>query len=259
MSRARGILNIFDFEDAPRPSPDDGRWAMIYVRSYLRLRLAIGLLGLLLPVVLVLVVDVIEGKNPAARGSFSVYYYSGAREIFVGTLCVVGVFLIGYKFSARSRDGAISRESKASTISGFGAVVVALFPTSRPDKSLPLTPLQDALSENAVKNIHYIAAAVFILSLAYLCFYFAYAEGPKSQRPDKSAQRLTPSQWQLFHRVCGGFIIAAVAGFGLVKVFQLPDRYALFITELVSTWAFAISWLAKAWEWKILKLATPSP
>jgi hypothetical protein len=80
---------------ATRPASQDDGGAAAYVRSYLVMRLAIGALAMALPLLLVAMVDVIEGSNPATRGSMSADYYTGAQDLFVGVLCVIGVFLIG--------------------------------------------------------------------------------------------------------------------------------------------------------------------
>ncbi len=68
-----------------------------YVRSYVTVRFAIGVLGLALPFVLVLVEPILFDGQPFPRGSLSAYYYSGMRELFVGVLWAIGVFLVLYK------------------------------------------------------------------------------------------------------------------------------------------------------------------
>ena len=124
-------MNISPLGQADSRSGSAEKWARIYVRSYLWLRLAIGAIGLVLPIMLVGIVDVFEGNNPATRGSFSAYYWTGARDFFVSSLCVIGVFLIGYKF--REGTGTAAKESRISTVAGIAAIVVAW--------STPVTPL----------------------------------------------------------------------------------------------------------------------
>ncbi len=243
-------------ETAARPDSDDGeKWADVYVRSYLMMRLAIGALGMALPVILIAVVDLFEGNNPATRGSMSAYYYTGARDIFVAVLCVVGVFLVGYKLQGRRKAGAVRRESNITTFAGIAAILVAFFPTNRPHDGIVLVPIQDFLSEDFVKYVHYASAATFILLLAYISFFFAHAEGPDSTRPkdQQARQRLTPQQWWTFHASMGAIIVVAVIGCLIFTLTPLPDRYALFITEWVAVCAFSASWLAKGAEWKVLK------
>ena len=62
-------------------------------------------------------------RPPSPRGSLSAYYYSGVRELFVGGLCAIGVFLVIYKLPD------FTRESFSSCFAGLAAVVVAVFPT----------------------------------------------------------------------------------------------------------------------------------
>src|SRR6187551_2726934 len=76
-------------ESRPSPPPDD-------VFTYRRLRRIIGILDISLPIVLVLV-SVTVYTQPGIRPSISDYYYTHMREIFTGTLCGVGLFMICYK------------------------------------------------------------------------------------------------------------------------------------------------------------------
>jgi hypothetical protein len=83
-------------EVAVKPRPDN---EPRYVRSYVFTRFAIGLLGVLLPLVLVFLEPALFDGLPAPRGSLSAYYYSGLREVFVGGLCAIGVFLLSTRSS----------------------------------------------------------------------------------------------------------------------------------------------------------------
>lgn len=55
-----------------------------FARSYLRMRLAIGVVGILLPFTLWLLEGFLLKRDWQLRGSLSAYYYSGARDVFVG-------------------------------------------------------------------------------------------------------------------------------------------------------------------------------
>jgi hypothetical protein len=76
-----------------------------YVRSYVTVRFAIGVLGLALPFLLVLVEPILFDGQPFPRGSLSAYYYSGMRELFVGVLWAIGVFLVLYKLTEFRKAG----------------------------------------------------------------------------------------------------------------------------------------------------------
>ena len=66
------------------------------VISYLTLRKAIGLIGILLPVVLAGVYMLLASKI-IFQASISAYYYTSMRNVLVGALCAIGVFLFAYR------------------------------------------------------------------------------------------------------------------------------------------------------------------
>ena len=232
-----------------------------YVRAYLLLRVAIGLIGLLLPFTGMLAVDILEGTNPFLRGSVSAYYYTGARDLFVGSLAVVGVFLIFYKFRLPTAPERHRHERRRGTAAGIGALMVAFFPTGRPPCTgdtppcVARTPLQATLGEQTVEVVHYVGAGVFILSLGVMALGFAVAEGPRTTRPPEmvETQRLTPTQWQWFHRGCAGLIFGSLAVLAVIEIAGLPDAYALFVVEAVCSVAFGASWLSKGYERRTLR------
>jgi len=212
-----------------------------YVRSYVTLRFAIGVLGLSLPFVLVLVEPILFNGQPFPRGSLSAYYYSGMRELFVGVLWAIGVFLVLYKLTE------FSWESRLSTLAGFAAVLVALFPTGRPGDGVSLTPLQDLLGESRVEGIHFFAAAVFIGSLAPITYFFGREEGKRPDRPGRRSGRF----WRAYHWTCTGVIVAAAALALFAGITGEPDK-GLLIAEAVAVWGFAASWLMKGAELDVL-------
>ena len=89
----------------PRPAdPGTAR----YIRSYLIMRALVGALGIALPFALVLIDGWGFDGHPFPRTSLSAYYYSGTRELFVGALCAIGVFLITYKVAEINLDNTLS-------------------------------------------------------------------------------------------------------------------------------------------------------
>ena len=116
------------------------------------MRAVVGALGIALPFVLVLIDGVWFDGDPFPRSSLSAYYYSGVRELFVGALCATGVFLITYKVAERNLDNTLS------VLAGLAVLVVAVFPTSRPSESVPLTPLQDAWPSRSSRGVHFFSA-----------------------------------------------------------------------------------------------------
>ena len=213
----------------PRP-PDEPR----YVRSYVFTRFSIGLIGVLLPPLLVLLEPALFDGQPFPRGSLSAYYYSGVRELFVGGLWAIGVFLFVYKFLD------FSWESLLSSLAGIAAVVVAVFPTERPGDGITLTPFQVKLGEPAVTAIHYGAAIAFIALLIPIVLFFARDEGKRGHR-----------NWQGFHTVSAAFIAFGAVLAAFAGITGGPDKGVLF-GEWIAIWAFGAAWLAKGAEWKVL-------
>ena len=84
--------------------PPAGPDATRYVRSYLIMRVLVGVIGIGLPFAVVLLDGVWFDGDPFPRDALSAYYYSGARELFVGALSATGVFLLTYKVAERNLD-----------------------------------------------------------------------------------------------------------------------------------------------------------
>lgn len=222
----RGMLPEVEVQQR---SSDPG--AQPYIRSYVFMRRVVGWLAFVLPPLLVLGEPLVFDDRPLPLGSLSAYYYSGFREIFVGGLCAIGVFLVIYKWPERTR------ESWASSVAGLAVVVVAFFPTGKPGNLVATTPLQDLLGEEWVERIHFLAAAVFIFLLSRISHYWA--------KHRRERQRL--------HRACEWVILAALVLAALEGLTDWPD-YGILIAEFAAVWAFATSWLAT-----VERLARPAP
>jgi hypothetical protein len=207
--------------------------AVLYARSYLLIRTVVGAIGVLLPIVLWVVDALVLRGSLTARGSLSAYYHSGARDLFVGALCITGCLLLTY-LAAQPKTW----DYWLSTLAGAAVLGVALLPTSRPDVyGGPPTPLQERWGEQTVAAIHFTCAGVFILSLAALCFVFAHRDQRYGGRP-----RL--------HLACGIAILAAVAWVALGRAVDLDIGWltSLYAGEVVSVWAFGTSWLVKGFD-----------
>jgi hypothetical protein len=217
-------------------------------RSFFLMRTLVGIIGLALPLTLLLGDLFFLEATFSARGSLSAYYHSGMRDVFVGTLCVVGILLVTYKVIERNRGNTLS------TIAGFSALGVALFPTHLPSSmdETALTPLQVRLGEDLVGAFHYIFAAVFILALAVLCYDFAQRERSRPQQRAGYRARFSPDSWYMFHIGMTGLIVAAILFIVFTMLLGIFDTYSLLLGETVVVFAFGLSWLAKGLEWDML-------
>jgi uncharacterized membrane protein (UPF0136 family) len=208
-------------------------------------RLIIGILGILLPLIFIIGEAYFLRGGVHVRGSISAYYHSSMRDIFVAGLCVIGFFLATY-LSGEGRTW----DFRLSLVAGLAVLGVVFFPTTRPHL-LPEAPrcgaipmpdgcsaVQQQFGETLIAGIHFAFAAIFILSLAAICFVFA---SPKRDKPE-------PPTMQKILRFCGWVIVGAVAWAaigGLLK-FTIWELTPLYLAEVISVWAFAAAWLLKA-------------
>ena len=75
-----------------------------YTRSYRVIRLMVGFLGILLPLIFIFVEAYLLKGGVHVRGSLSAYYHSPLQDVFVGGLCVIGV-LLARTWPASGRHG----------------------------------------------------------------------------------------------------------------------------------------------------------
>jgi hypothetical protein len=196
------------------------------VISYLDLRKAIGIIGTALPFVLA-IGKVLLG-SPGIQSSISAYYYTAMRDVFVGSLCAIAVFLFSYK-------GYDRRDDRAGNIAGLAALGVALFPTT-PSNFTPQTQL--------LGTLHLISAAVFFLTLAYFSLVLFKKTSPQQPMTIRKVWR------NRIYTVCGSIILIALALSAIIGIVPalanaLGRFDPIFWLEAAAIVAFGISWMTK--------------
>jgi hypothetical protein len=196
------------------------------VLSYLGLRKAVGIIGLTLPFVLAFGKMLLQG--PGIQNSISGYYYTDMRNVFVGSLCAIGVFLMSTK-------GYDRRDEIAGILACVFAIGVALFPT---------TPDIGATSQDkAIGALHLSLAPLLFLTLAYFSL-FLFTETASGKHP--TSRKL---QRNIVYRVCGYTILACILLMVVVAipaVKSLAERLTpVFWLESLAVVAFGVSWLVK--------------
>jgi hypothetical protein len=206
----------------PSPAPDDS-----LVVSYLALRKAIGIIGIALPFALAIGKWLLDG--PGLETSISAYYYSVMRDVFVGSLCAIAVFLMSYRGYARV-------DAIAGRFACAFAIGTALFPTT-PDVNA--TP-----HDRFIGGMHLTFAALFFLTLAFFSLHlFRKTSATRAPTPRKL-------QRNLVYTLCGYTIIACLFAIGLVK-WLVPDGAPVmrsdpvFWLESIAIVAFGFSWFTK--------------
>ncbi|MET8910706.1 DUF998 domain-containing protein [Micromonospora sp. NPDC004551] len=191
------------------------------------LRLGIGSVGIALPVVL-MVGHLVATRRLTLLDSLSGYYHTELRDVFVGALCAIGVFLINYRY--RRPDDLLG------TLAGVLAIVVALFPTTVGAAAHTVSS-----GDRAVGVVHQAAAAALFVLLALFCLVLFTRPDRIGVPPGRAAVR--------FYRICGGLILLAIvlalAGSQLPAEVRHTLKPVLWC-ETVAVFAFGAAWVAKS-------------
>jgi hypothetical protein len=198
------------------------------VFSYLEHRKAIGILGIALPFVVSLGALILF--QTGLQRSISAYYHTGMGDVFVGTLFVIGFFLLSYK-------GYDRRDDIAGDLACVFLLGVALFPTT-PD---------DAVTSDArvIGSVHLAFSALAFLMLIYFSLYLFTKTDPSKSPSRRKLQR------NRVYRASGytiGVCILLIAIFHLLPndPKSLLEGYnPVFWLEALAILAFGISWLIK--------------
>ncbi len=211
------------------------------VLSYYRVRQALGYLGFVLPIALILGgLMSIGGVEP----SISDYYHTVLRDIFVGTMSAIGIFLIAYP-GHRKLPGERFSDDIVTTVAGIAAFGVAFLPNET-QAPVNVEPVFEALSQiwlgHRIAALgHYASATVFLGCLGYICLVkFARTAKPVRRR---------------IYRACGWTILTMTAGVVAASWFKIRGpvipqaivvQWQLVLWfEALAIWAFSAAWLTK--------------
>jgi len=211
------------------------------VLSYLALRKAVGIIAFALPFAVSIPVLV---HFHCIQPSISGYYYTCTRNVLVGALCAVAMFLL----ACRGYDHI---DRWAGTFAAVCALGVAFFPTSPEFCSTDLCHPNCVPSFNTAP-FHFTFAALLFLTLAFFCLALFTRTGPEKQMTARKRQR------NKVYIICGIVILVSVALIPLFHFFPnswpLPIPYNFFF-ETTALLAFGIAWMVKG----ELVLGDPEP
>lgn len=238
------------------------------IRSLVIIRFAAGLVGVVLPLVLLGVDYFFLGQNCIrVRESLSAYYHSGARDIFVVGLGIVGFLLAAYKITRATIGNVLS------LVAGLAIIGVATLPTRLPKpipgnecgggvEVLPETPLQNYFGEEAVATLHGRLAGIAFLAFAAICIYTAWRD--RRYPMQRRAEVADDTQWRWLkkslawitnripwwvHLILGLFILVICAAYCIATgsgLEQLPMGFGpTWVVEFMGIWLFSLSWFAK--------------
>jgi hypothetical protein len=202
------------------------------ILSYLDLRKIVGVMALTLPLVLAL--GKILVGSPGLESSISNYYYSEVRNIFVGSMCVIGLFLA----ACRGYD---RRDAIAGTFAGICAIGLALFPCG-PDPAEQTRGYIFHAWHVPIGWIHLSFALGLFLTVAYFCLYLFTLTSATEMTPHKVIRNRV-------YMVCGWVILACIALCTVTKIMEssplLKGFHPIFWFESLAVMAFGVAWLVK--------------
>ena len=218
------------------------------VLSFYRVRQALGWLGLALPVVLIGGTLALGVPLPPTLSDF---YHTPLRDVFVGILVSLGVFLLTYL--GHRQPAALVSDRNVSTVAGVGAIGVALFPNDTLDAcSAAQIPALDVAG-----SLHVVSATLFLTMTAVFCLVlFRRSDGVTPSPLKRRRNRI--------YLVCGLTIVAALALLGAYFLLLDPERRCeiralrpVLWLEVVTVLAFGLCWLVKGRGIQALNDARP--
>lgn len=190
--------------------------------SYFTLRKLIGVLGIILPLLMV-IFKYISEKSTVVEFSISDYYDNGsAGYVLVGVLFVLGFFLLSYKGYEKIDD-------RASDVGCIAALGIALFPTTS--------------SIKAVHIMHFVFAFLLFSTFIFFCLYlFRKTSGAKTVTKKKVLRNRV-------YVTCGVIMIACIIGIALASFNILgtaaENYHLVFWFETIALFSFGFSWIVK--------------
>ncbi len=190
------------------------------IYSYLTLRKAVGWIGIMIPFTMMIGMFILFDGNVVQK-SISNYYYTGMRDVLVGAICAIALFMFFYR-------GYDKWDDWAGNLAGLSAIGVAWFPTA------------EAGPNNSIGLIHFISAALFFLTLAVFSL-FLFTKKALKPTPRKRTRNI-------IYIICGLVIVACLVAiwiyFNLINNDKEKCSF-VFWAETLALIAFGISWLTK--------------
>jgi len=205
--------------------------------SFMLLRRCIGFLGISLPIILVLGAF-FYGSCETIQSSISDYYHTQMRNILVGVLCAIALFMFTY-------TGNDYRDRIAGNLASIFALGIAFFPTYV-DVESGSCATNCIDYEPWISVMHFTFAGLFFVVLIYISLVlFTQSNYQKNERPEKKRKRDALYRITAYIMIACILLIAIYAAF-LKEKFPLLKRFdPVFWLETIALFAFGTSWLTK--------------
>jgi len=214
----------------------------------------VGVLAFVLPVLMLIGAWSLPGV--CMRQSISGFYFTPVTgDIFVGTLCFIGLFLFTYRGWQGDRT-----DNKLASVAGVCSIAIALVPTLGIECTQELARMRGYLPTGADANpshymlfgkqgdwitsqhVHLAFAGLFFVIIGYMCL-FRFTKSDPDPSHVMTAQK---KQRNRLYRVCGAIIWLCVLGVATSEKIHWPiGDYQTFKFEFVALWAFGLAWMVK--------------
>ncbi len=200
--------------------------------SFLLLRKALGWIAIAMPFALALGAWLFEGIPWA--DSVSAYYYTSMRDVFVGTMFAVGVFLFCYR-------GGNRQDNILTNMAGIAAGAIGLLPMDADYSKVLVDRHRDLAGPNCYVphgflGYHFYAAAIFFAIISYLAIF----RFTQFEQPIITAAKLARNR---VYVTCGVIMVVCFGAMALLKGHSKDA--SIVIPETGAIVAFAIAWLTK--------------
>ena len=196
--------------------------------SYLGLRQAIGYIGLLMPIVVMIVARLSDGIS---LDSVSAAYYTDGRDIFAGSLAAVGTFLLFYVDTA-GIDRVLAK------IAGAAGVGIGLLPMDLAyEKNFPPDRIAELkMCVHGPLGYHIFVVATFFAIISYMVLFRFTKRDALNDTPQKDKRNIV--------YVTAGIVM--LLSFAVIGVSKLMDpKGSIFWPETFAIAAFSVAWLVK--------------
>jgi hypothetical protein len=203
----------------------------------------VGLLAVSIPVLLLLVSAL--SSDVDQQPSISHFYYTAVRDILMGLLFSVAVFLFAYT-GYPPKQGEWPSDRSLSLIAGAGLACVVIFPTPALDTHPAFIPsLEYMLPDCLVMWLHRIGAVAFMGSLGVM----SLCNFRRTMIHRAGAMTTAIRTEDVIYKLAGWTMLGCVGAMILQAVLR-PDgpmffANATFWFESAGIFAFGISWLVK--------------
>lgn len=210
--------------------------------GYHTIRRGIGILGFIFPLIVLgwgffAEVELLD--------SLSAYYYTPARDVYVGFLCTIGFCLHLYKGYLPDKDlGFFPRENLALDAAGVFAIFTAIIRAAPPEHIRLL-----ALEPYTWGWLHSTCAILFFVCIGYVCIWRA----TDTLKDFKNQTLIKKYQWKYI--TLGTLMVLLVFTVFLLSLKSNKPQYLVYLVlgaEIAAVWIFSGYWLLKASEMKEL-------